>query len=171
MLDEGSLFSCNLLQRTVKRNKLCGVCQPNLFPATEELFLTTRYFSSAVLNEARGAASFFSGNTILQANRYNWQFLNVLSKSSFSFQVIFLNPVSHITFSALCWYPSSVIKCFLCCPLASLYVFNLNPFLINPGSKYLSCVCCSSLHLSSCQYLSANETSASRVTGDLCLLD
>lgn len=112
---------------------------------------------------------FSSGNTILQANKYNWQFLNILSKSSFSFQVIFPNPISHITFSAPRWYSSSLIKCFLCCPVASLYVFNLNPSLINPGSKYLSCARCSSLHPSSCQYLPANETSASPATGDPCL--
>lgn len=97
------------------------------------------------------------------------KFLIYCSKALFSFQPILLNPISHIKFSALCWYSSSIIRSFLCCPLTIQHIFNLKTFPINPISKYLSQVCCSSPHLTSCQYLSANETSGSWVTGDLCL--
>lgn len=77
---------------------------------------------------------FPSGNTTLQASKYNWQFPNTLPKSPFSFQAIFPNPISHITFSAPRRHSSSLIKCSLCCPAASLCVFNPNPSLTIPNT-------------------------------------
>lgn len=93
---------------------------------------------STALNEVRDADSFFFGNVILQANRYNRQILNILFKSFFTFQLIFLNPFSHIKFSASFWYPSNIIKSFFYCPLASLYVLSTKSFFRSLDSKYLS---------------------------------